>query len=463
MRIRRFSAQGQGKQQRVGTTKFWHSGRAVLLVTLGSAVWLAGCTDKAAEPVQAPSEPEKTKLKITYFSPHQFMKDYGDSLKKLLPDIEFEVIPSIDTTGGSAKSIEPARLLEQKPDLLGGASLIQEASKSGRALDLTGLIKQDGFDLGEFHELSVEQMRFMGDGKLTTLAPMFMSTATFYNKELFDRFGVSYPTNNTSWTAIAELAKHFAKFQDGKQYYGIYSATAPSAMLPLYITGAGASFVSNDRKIVTYSTGAQRAAATALIDGYLNHVFYLPPKTLPRASNKKESLLRDKFIAGEAAMTFSNPGLLATMSDAVKEGIPSFQWEVVAEPVDPADPNRSAFAVYVSDAFAITADSPNKAAAWKVLRAIVSKEMAAELAKTKANALSTRKDSPLMHEGRKLDAFYSRSTQMGGGAAWSPELAQRVRDIYKEETDGMLYDGKTLDAGLAALQLRVQQAVDDMF
>lgn len=463
MRIGRFRAHDNDRKHRVGKTAFWHPGRAVLLVALGSAVWLAGCTDKAAEPVQAPAEPEKTKLKITYFSPHQFMKDYGDSLKKLLPDIEFEVIPSIDTTGGAAKSIEHARLLEQKPDLLGGSPLIQEANKSGQTLDLTGLIKQDGFDLGVFHELALEQMRFIGGGKLTALSPIFVSTATFYNKDLFDRFGVAYPTNNTSWTAITELAKHFAKSQDGKQYYGIYSATAPSAMLPLYATGVGASFVSNDRKSVNYTTGAQRAAATALLDGYLNHAFYLPPQTMPRAANKKETLLRNKFIAGEAAITFSNPGLLATMADAAKENIPSFKWDLVAEPVDPADPNRSVLAVYVSDSFAITSDSPNKAAAWKVLRTIVSAEMAAELAKTKVNALSTRKDSPLVYEGRKLDAFYSRSTQMGGSAAWSRELAQRVSDIQKEETDSMLYDGKTLDAGLAALQLRVQQAVDEMF
>ncbi|MDF2718985.1 MAG: extracellular solute-binding protein, partial [Paenibacillus sp.] len=134
------------------------------LIGLASILAITGCTDEAAEPaMKTPTEKAKTTLKVAYFNQQQFMRDYGDTLKKLLPDIEFQVIPSIQVTNGFAMPIDSAKIMEQKPDLLSGGPLISELSKSGKAMELSSLIKQDAFDMNVFTELAVEQMRQMGN------------------------------------------------------------------------------------------------------------------------------------------------------------------------------------------------------------------------------------------------------------------------------------------------------------
>ncbi|TNJ67458.1 extracellular solute-binding protein [Paenibacillus hemerocallicola] len=433
------------------------------VIGLISILAITGCTEEAAEPaMKTPTEKVKTTLKVAYFNQQQFMRDYGDTLKKLLPDIEFQVIPSIQVTNSFAMPIDSAKIMEQKPDLLSGGPLIMELSNSGKAMELSSLIKQEAFDMNVFTELAVEQMRQMGNGKLTNLSPTFMSTATFYNKEKFDRLGVAYPTNNMSWASMMELAKKFVRNENGKQHYGIYTITTPLTMVSLYADGVGAPFVSEDRRTVNYTSGAPRAAANTAIDAYRSGILYLPPEKNEGSVTKTEAMLRNKFISGEAALAFYNPSLLGTMTEAAGLGIPSFKWDIVTEPVNPAKTGQSSFGIFISDPFAIAADSPNKAAAWEVIKTITGTAMAAELAKTKPHLLSTRKDTMLAFEGRKLDAFYAHTTVMGG-EGWPQQLAQQVNLIYREEMNDILYDRKTVDVGLSAVQTRVQQAIDGEF
>src|SRR5690606_32032237 len=63
--------------------------------------------------------------------------------------------------------------------------------------------------------------RSMADGgiyglPLTTGAMVFL-----YNKDVFDRFGVDYPTDDMSWDDVYDLAKRLTVVDDGVQYKGI--------------------------------------------------------------------------------------------------------------------------------------------------------------------------------------------------------------------------------------------------
>lgn len=438
-----------------------------MLGSISAVIALTGCLQKPSEPVvkQQPAEPVKTTLKVAFYNQDQFKRNYGDILKKMMPDIEFQVIPTIQSTNNSIGiTIELAKLLEQKPDLIVGYQL-RELSSSGKAMELSPLIKQDGFDLNAFTDLALEQLRIMGDGKLIGLSPVFNSTATFYNKELFDRFGVAYPTNNMSWQSMMELAKKFARNENGKQYYGIFTNHLPFSLTQTYIRGIGADYLSADRKKALYNSNSYRLAMEAAVDAFKAGVIYLPPEKSEPA-DRKNTILKNKFVAGEAAMAFHTPSLIDTIKLAEVEGIPTVKWDVVTEPVDPNRPNISSFGASVQDTFAIYADSPHKNAAWNVIKTVMSKEMAAELAKTKSSQLSTRKDSVLTVEGRRLDAFYAHKTEMSttsSGTAWSSQLAQQSAIISSEEITNMIYDRKSVADGLSAMQARTQQAIDEEF
>src|SRR5690606_8934458 len=56
---------------------------------------------------------------------------------------------------------------------------------------------------------AIDQLRSMGGGKLYGLAPAFMEDVIYYNKDLFDKYGVTHPQNGMTWEELLILAGQF--------------------------------------------------------------------------------------------------------------------------------------------------------------------------------------------------------------------------------------------------------------
>lgn len=55
------------------------------------------------------------------------------------------------------------------------------------------------------------------------MLPLFRNIqATFYNKGIFDKFGVPYPKDGMTYDEAIELAKKVTRSVDGVQYYGLF-------------------------------------------------------------------------------------------------------------------------------------------------------------------------------------------------------------------------------------------------
>lgn len=437
------------------------------LVGITALVALTGCLGKPSEPAtKVPVETVKKSLKVVYYSESQFMKEFGDSFKKIRPEIDIRVIPTADTVGGKRIPVETPRLLEQKPDIVFGPNLITEMSKAGKLVELSPLIKQDQLDLNDFAPAVLEQLRAMTDGKLFGLSPTFQSAALLYNKSLFDQSGISYPKNNMSWPSVIDLAKKLARTEEGKQRFGLDSYRAPQLFLSHYLNLTGVQSRSDDGKSVLYTSDEYRTAVNAVAEAYKDGAIYLPPEKASAASGRKEVLLKSKFIAGEAAMAFSDPRMIANLKEAAVLGIPAFAWDLVTEPVNPSKPNVS-YSVIPGDVFAINADSSDMMTAWEFIKTITGSEMADEIAKTKPYVLSARKDHVLAVDGRKMDAFYALGGKDTAGGTrpnmWSTELSLQISDFWAEETSSIIYGRKSVEEGLTSLQKRAEQAIGDEF
>lgn len=438
------------------------------LLLMGTVLALAGCLgqagDKADEPATAPpTEPEVLKLKVAYYSESQFKREFGDVLRKIRPELQIEVVPTMDFSGKTAVPFETAKVLAQKPDIVFGLNAIAELSKADKLVELTSFVRQDQLDLDVFAPAVLEKLREIGNGRLVAFSPTFQSAALFYNKHLFDQAGVPYPTNKMSWPNVLELAKRFARTDGGTPRFGLENYRAPYLFMMHYMSMTGAGTRSEDGRAMLYNSDKVRTAIKTVAESYGTNAIYLPPEQRPSGLAKKERLLGSPFIAGTAAMSFSDPSLLVAMKEAAGEGIPPINWDIVTEPVDPAKPNNSISAI-PGDAFAISADSPDKQTAWTFLKTIVGPEMAKELAKSKPEVLSVRKDQALTVDGRRMDAFYELGiNQAASGSAfvlWPAPLAQQISEIRTEELNAMFYGRKTADEALAALQSRSQQAID---
>ncbi|MBD2864005.1 ABC transporter substrate-binding protein [Paenibacillus oceani] len=93
----------------------------------------------------------------------------------------------------------------------------------GTPHDLTELVKAHNMDLGKFDPAAMETSRvYGGKDKLYAIPFSLNFFALFYNKDLFDMFGVTYPTDGMTWDDVYEVARKFSRVVDGVQYRGVH-------------------------------------------------------------------------------------------------------------------------------------------------------------------------------------------------------------------------------------------------
>ena len=198
------------------------------LATAASLMLLAGCspsggntTDPTTAPTAgAPTSPA-TEVTLTYgvWSQEETMQALIDAFEASNPGIkvELQVNPwmefwtklQVGAQGGTA------------PDafwMLGDR--FQVYASNDQLLPLGDAIKDAGVDLGVYPAALVDL--FTLDGNLYGLPKDFDTIGLWYNKELFDKAGVAYPTDQWTWTEVSSAAKQLTNADAG-----VYGIAAP--------------------------------------------------------------------------------------------------------------------------------------------------------------------------------------------------------------------------------------------
>lgn len=85
-------------------------------------------------------------------------------------------------------------------------------------LDLTDYISKDSsVDLSKYYE-GVKNLYTRNDGKIFALPKDHDTIALLYNKAIFDKYGVEYPTDDWTWDDMYEAAKKITKDSKGDVY-----------------------------------------------------------------------------------------------------------------------------------------------------------------------------------------------------------------------------------------------------
>jgi multiple sugar transport system substrate-binding protein len=147
-----------------------------------------------------------------------FEKNVLSYLQKKFPNYKFNYIEKQKGTeiGDLIAAGTPIDLIFETIGGLNGG-LIQP----GLAMDISELIKKHNIDLNRFEPTLIDGMKAAANGKLYGLPVQNLVMAMYYNKDLFDKFGVSYPKDGMTWDETLELAKKLNRNQDGTQYLGI--------------------------------------------------------------------------------------------------------------------------------------------------------------------------------------------------------------------------------------------------
>lgn len=214
--------------------------RAFFYLMLAFVFLLVACNgNEEAEGLELAKETETSnddvvKIKILYpWGEGAFLERY-EAIDEKLEGIELEFID------GHAQ-LEPLQELNANnviPDII----LAEHGTTPLVELDmiqpLDELIEKHQFDLTKVFPSAIEFIRAQDlEGRLLGLPVSGETHALYYNKEVFDLFGVPYPSNDLTWNEIVDLARKMTAEREGQQYRGLEMGKASSmgadSLIPL--------------------------------------------------------------------------------------------------------------------------------------------------------------------------------------------------------------------------------------
>lgn len=425
---------------------------------LALTVTLTGCTSSSGGKNEAAfgslDRDDKGTLKVGYFNEQAFYQQYGNAFQAMFPNVELEVV----STEEAMSADDPVAAMEdliadQQPDaVLLTEDQYADLAEKGQLYDLEAAVKQDSFDLNAFLPSVVELLKTRGGGKLYGLSPSFSNQVLYYNKDLFDKYGVPYPTDGMSWDDVLKLAARFpakkgsadasmkeAMANDALYGLGLPMQTKDSFELIREIGEAkGLLYADSDAKTVSFDTPEWKEIVQAVVDGYESGSISTPASADGGSGGMRNNVMirgmggkmsfsfgpdSMRFMTGQAAMTVDGPMLMSMMGINVSAAgattkvqgasgggemkVPGqdVNWDMVTIPTDPSLQGASG-SMSLDNVFAINAASENLSAAWEFLKYANGEQLAKTSSKS-SPALSARTAYKNEADGRNIDAFYT--------------------------------------------------------
>ncbi len=460
--------------------------RWVLSLLLIYSVILSACGNKAGQSGMEALDPdEKVTLKVTYFNDQAFYMQYGNVFQAKYPNIEFEVIPTAGVMFGEGEDpVDDLQKIidEQKPDivLLTTEQYVKLAA-SGQLAELESYIKDDNFDIENMFQGVIDLLKAKGGGKLYGLSPDFENKAIFYNKDMFDKYKIEYPTDQMSWEEILKLAARFPSEGEGdKKTYGLVQSqfmNNPFNLVAQIGSTNGLSFVDYDNGKLTIENDAWKKVFQQVVDSYKTGSVYYPDgsgggersfnvvgsaaapagggKNVVRIGKGFGSNLA--FMSGNAAMSYDNASFMnmSKMIRNVDKESEEINYGVVTAPVDPANPETTS-EITVNQIFSILSQSANQRAAWEFVK-YVNSDAAAKINSKTGMQLQTRSTYISETDQANMAAFYKLMPNDVSLLQRVPEgFSEAMSTITSKAMLDVLSGSQTVDEALHVIQEKGQ-------
>ncbi|RKN86265.1 ABC transporter substrate-binding protein [Paenibacillus ginsengarvi] len=323
-------------------------------------------TQTGAGKQEAPPEPVTinmlTDWKITDDDLNQI---FYKPLAAKYPHLKLNIITASNTV--NIKSLIAAG---DVPDmLLTGTEGFQQMLDLGVALDLNELIRLQGFDMNRLDPIIVQTIKGFGKkGEIYALPYGMNYNALYYNKSLFDRFAVKYPTDGMTWGDTIELGKRVSRNDGGVLYRGLAASHLVKIASPLSLNR----FDPATGKVSINTDQWKRAYEV------FQSIVSIPNNT----NDKKNGDELNAFLYDKTIAMYPYIGLFHRMADAVKGGL---DWDLVTYPTFPDKPGvyGEADAYYLF----VTPNSKHQKEAFQVISTALSDD--AQLASSKKGTIVT--------------------------------------------------------------------------
>lgn len=226
-------------------------------------------------------------------------------------------------------------------------------------------IKKDNINLDSYSGIA-EQLKI--DDKLYELPFRSDFWLLYYNKDLFDKANVEYPTNDMTWEQYEELAKKMSSGDGGSRVYGTHNHVWRSVVqLPGILDGKNTIIQKDYSFLKPYYERAIRMQNEKTLMDY---------GSLKTGSIHYQGVFENQQIA----MLPMGSWFIATIRDSIEKGKANMNWGIVKYPhSDGVEPGTS---IGTITSLAINSASSKKDKAWDFIKFFCGEEGAKEIAKT---------------------------------------------------------------------------------
>lgn len=199
---------------------FFGAGLSMMIAALAAGCGVGDSRTSGSEPADVPKSYVDEPAELVIYgqvgnSEDVWNERFGDALKQKFPKYKFTYIPR--TSQNTLKNmLLSGQTIDLIHDSLGG--MRADIIDNGFNYDLTPLIKTHQIDMSRFEPAVFDSLS--DNGKLYGFPLHDGGLVLYYNKDIFDKFGVPYPRNGMTWDEAIALGKRLTRYDD-RQYIGL--------------------------------------------------------------------------------------------------------------------------------------------------------------------------------------------------------------------------------------------------
>jgi multiple sugar transport system substrate-binding protein len=313
----------------------------------------------------------------------------------------------------------------------------------GQLADLSAYVQRDSINLADYNGLAE---RFNIDGKLVALPASTGYYVLYYNKDIFDKAGVPYPSNDMTWDDWEALAKRLSSGSGNNKVWGALLHTWPACVQNWGVQDGNNTIMATDYGFFKpyYEMALRMQDAGSLWDyGSL------------RTGGIHYS---SAFLQGNIATLPMGTWYFSTILDRVKAGESSIHFGIATLPHPRGTP--AGWTVGSVTPIAINQASKNKDPAWEFVKMVTGDEGAKIYASSggipsRANpeTLEAIANIPGMPEG-SLAALDVKNIALDRPME---DFVAEVNQMLGEEHSLIMLKEVTIDQGLAAMAKRSRE------
>lgn len=342
-----------------------------LLVLAVSAAMLVACSSDGGKGPAAAEKPEsppasappkieepvtlKVAISMNWLGDGEFERYFAGPVKKKYPHISFEIYDqakkehNIDTLIASGTIPDIVMQSSALPDRYFG---------KGLEMDIQPLIKKHEFDISKIDPVALDTVTSASGSTMLTGLPWTRHfSALYYNKSIFDKFGVAYPKDGMTWDQLHQLAVKLTRNEESVQYRGLEPDQPGSVGSVLSLPVHDASGKS------TLNTDGWKCVFTMLAGIY----------AIPGNSDTKFAQgAWDQFTKNKTLAMYPTNNRLPQLKD-----FSNLDWDIAQYPSFPEKPNTGMGAdVWI---LCVTKQSKHQDDAFKAIATVLSEEVQTDM------------------------------------------------------------------------------------